>query len=159
MVARAKLTKLTAEQERLLPVIRDEWLAIGLSTTPADRGRAEAGVELAYQAAGLAPPTLVIWVDSPMAGSSAAAMLLGLKDQVGGQVRGQVRDQVGGQVGGQVRGQVGDQVRDQVGGQVRDQVRDQVGGQVWDQVGGQVRGQIYHAAYGQHDADYCAFFR
>ena len=29
------ISKLTAKQEALLPVIRDEWLAHGLSTQPA----------------------------------------------------------------------------------------------------------------------------
>ena len=49
-----------------------------------------------------------------------------------------VRTQVLDQVGNQVRDQVKIQVWDQVGNQVSDQVRSQV----WDQVGNQVRSQI-----------------
>ena len=37
------LTKLSAEQEAMIPVVRDEWLGHGLSTEPADRARAVAG--------------------------------------------------------------------------------------------------------------------
>jgi len=150
-----RLEHLTPEQEALLPVVRDEWLAVGLSTERADRPAAEAAARLAYEKAGLDAPRLVIWLRSPLEGSVGAAMLPGLLSrlaerdgQVWDQVWGQVGGQVWGQVRDQVRGQVGDQVRDQVWGQVRDQVRDQVWGQVRDQVWGQVRMSLW----GQHDA-------
>jgi hypothetical protein len=56
-----KIEKLTKRQEAMLPRVRDEWLRIGLSTEPADRADAEAGVREAYAAAGLAAPSLFIW--------------------------------------------------------------------------------------------------
>jgi hypothetical protein len=159
-----RIEKLTPEQAKRMPEFRDAWLNAGLSTERADRQRAQAGVKLAYEAAGLKPPTLIIWLDSPMAGAIGATLLsntpkAGAKvrdqvcDQVCDQVRGQVCDQVGGQVRGQVwdqvRGQVWGQVWDQVRGQVWDQVGGQVGGQVWDQVGGQVGGQVWDQVRGQ----------
>ena len=128
---------LTVEQEAMLAQVRDEWLAVGLSTEPASRPAAEEGVRQAYRRAGLEPPSVVIWLDSPYAGCVASAMLS--QDQVRAQVWGQVWDQV--------RGQVWDQVRGQVRGQVRDQVWGQVRGQTWAaQVGG--------AVWGQHEAGY-----
>ena len=92
-----KLNRLTAEQEAILLAIRDKWLSIGLSTEPADRKRAEAGVALAYQAAGMKPPSLVIWLRSPLEGAYGATLLKEdqVKDQVWAQVKDQVRDQVG----------------------------------------------------------------
>ena len=114
---------LTVEQEAMLAQVRDEWLAVGLSTEPASRPAAEEGVRQAYRRAGLEPPSVVIWLDSPYAGCVASAMLS--QDQVGGQV--------GGQVGNQVRAQVWGQVGNQVRNQVWDQVRDQVGDAVWGQ--------------------------
>ena len=105
-----KITKLTPEQEALLPVVRDEWLAHGLSTAPANRAEAEAGVAAAYRAAGLQPPRFIIWLGSPWAGAVGQAVAPeivadGLRRlrcrQVYGQVYGQVDDQVGGQVGDQ----------------------------------------------------------
>ncbi len=161
----AKLEKLTPAQVAQFPAFRDEWLTAGLSTERADRPRAEAGVKLAYEAAGLPPPKIIIWLDSPMAGAMGAAFLAGTAKagksvgaQVGAQVRDQVRaqvwDQVWDQVGDQVGAQVRDQVRAQVWAQVWDQVRDQVGAHVWDQVGA----QVYRAAYGQHDAGWLSFF-
>ena len=188
-----KIEKLTPAQVARFGEFRDKWLAHGLSTATADRVRAEAGVRLAYEVAGLKAPTIFIWLDSPHAGAIGAALLAnGSKfgaqvwDQVGDQVGAQVGDQVGAQVGDQVWDQVRDQVWDQVRAQVRAQVGAQVGDQVWDQVGAQVGDQVWdqvwdqvgaqvgdqvraqvwdqvgdqvnRAAYGQHDANWLAFY-
>jgi hypothetical protein len=59
----------------------EEWLAIGLDCTPADRLTAEAGVLAAYAAAGLPAPEAILWLGSPHAGALAAGMLVsGLPD-------------------------------------------------------------------------------
>ena len=158
----SKITKLTSEQEALLPAYRNEWLKIGLSTEPCDRPAAEAAIDALYESAGIQPPALKIWMASPLSGAMAVAML---RDQVWDQVGAQVRDQVWDQVGAQVRDQVGDQVRDQVWAQVwaqvgaqvwaqvraqvRDQVGDQVGAQVWDQVWAQVGAQVWDQVWAQ----------
>ena len=177
-MATRRLTRLTAAQADMLPAIRDDWLAIGLSTAPADRMAAESAVQSAYRAAGLEPPRLVLWLDSPMAGAIGAAILAQVGAQVRAQVWDQVRDQVRAQVRAQVEDQVWDQVEDQVaaqvwaqvaaqvGAQVRAQVRDQVAAQVWAQVGAQVRAQVWdqvedqvsRAAYGAHDASWLGFY-
>jgi hypothetical protein len=107
------LTKLTVDQEALLPVIRDEWLGHGLCTDRADREEAQQGVADAYRSAGLEPPAVTVWLDSPFGGAIGAALL----GQVWDQVRGQVSDQVSDQVWGQVRDQVGDQASKAVYGQ------------------------------------------
>jgi hypothetical protein len=49
--------------------IRVEWLKHLLSTAPADRRRAEAGVRRLYAAAGFAEPRAFLWFDSPRAAS------------------------------------------------------------------------------------------
>src|SRR5205814_316376 len=113
--------------------VRDEWLAYGLSTEPANRAEAEAGVRAAYEAAGLDAPKFMIWVGSPWAGAVAQAIAPQIIEKmVGDQVGGQVEDQVGGQVGERgggedaeaAGGQVGEEVGEQVGAQVGEQVRD-----------------------------------
>jgi len=88
----ARIDRLTKEQEALIPVVRDEWLAHGLSTAPADRATAERGVAEAYHAAGLEPSRTIVWLESPLRGCIAAAILTAW-NQVWGQVRSQVRDQ------------------------------------------------------------------
>lgn len=66
---------LTPELEALIPVKREEWAKVGLSTEPADRERAECGLKMAYKEAGLEPTKRIIWVDSPLVGCLAAIML------------------------------------------------------------------------------------
>ncbi len=69
------INELTKEQEAMIPIIRDEWLAHGLSTSPADRAQAETGVKLAYEAAGLKPPMTIIWAQSPVHGGYLKAAI------------------------------------------------------------------------------------
>jgi len=81
---RILIEKLTPEQEALIPIVRDEWLAYGLSTEPANRPLAESGAMRAYKEAGLEPPHTIIWCDSPMAGgycNAAVEEVLKLSDK------------------------------------------------------------------------------
>ena len=71
------IESLTKDQEARMAEFRDKWIAIGLSTEPADRKRAEEGVKLAYAAGGLEPPKEIYWVESPFAGLKKAAELSG----------------------------------------------------------------------------------
>ena len=59
-----KIEKLTAEQEQALVAYHAECMAIGTSTAPADRPRAEAAISKMYQLIGKPQPTFV-WCDSP----------------------------------------------------------------------------------------------
>ena len=111
---------LTPEQESILPGVRDEWLGYGLSCEPANRALAEEGVREAYAAAGLEPPKIIVWLDSPMAGALGQAFLQSIPDS--DKVRGQVRDQVSDQVSDQVRDRVWDEVSDRVAGEVAGEV-------------------------------------
>ena len=122
-----KLTKLTRAQKAMLPAIRDEWIAIGLSTEPADRPRAEAGVRLAYRAAGLPEPKQIVWCGSPLALCLTHALL---KTSVGASVGASVGDSVEASVGASVW----DSVWASVGASVRDSVEASVGASVWDSV-------------------------
>jgi hypothetical protein len=60
-----KNEKLTAEQKALLPVYRDKWLEIGLSTEPLDFEKAKIAVCAAYESAGLSKPTKFYTAKSP----------------------------------------------------------------------------------------------
>jgi hypothetical protein len=55
-----------AEKIRLAVTLRNEWLAFGLSTDPADRPAAEAAVTRLYTMAGASPPAFE-WAPSPLA--------------------------------------------------------------------------------------------
>jgi hypothetical protein len=79
-------------------------------------------------------------------------------DSVGASVRDSVRDSVGDSVGDSVRdsvrASVGASVWDSVGASVRDSVRDSVGDSVWASVWASVGASVY----GQHDAEWLAFY-
>ena len=105
------ISKLTPEQEADLAATRDNWLKIGLSTAAISRDEAKDAVSLMYSCAGLEPPKVFIFLDSPRQGAMAAALLKDSK--FGAQVWDQVWDQVGDQVWDQVLYQVTDQVGEQ----------------------------------------------
>ena len=70
-----QITSLTAERKARFPEFVEKWTKIGLSTTPANRQRAEAAIAGLYRLANLKEPR-VIWLPCPIsAGISAAIML------------------------------------------------------------------------------------
>ncbi|WP_239086407.1 DUF6745 domain-containing protein [Catellatospora methionotrophica] len=62
-------------EDMALAARAERWMATGLSTEPADRAGAEAGVRIAYALAGLPAPGRMLWLGSPAAGATAVAML------------------------------------------------------------------------------------
>jgi len=59
------ITELTKEQQDQMPIYRDKWIDIGLSTETIDRDAAVAALNMAYQAADLAPPKTVLFASGP----------------------------------------------------------------------------------------------
>jgi hypothetical protein len=132
-------------------VVRDDWLQVGLSTQPADRARAEEGVRLAYQSTGLAPPAVVVWLGSPLAGWIAAALLDGgvwepVGPLAGKEAARRVHEQVMAQLAEHALGEVGGDAAERVWGQpchqLRFQARVQVAGRVWRRLVAQIQDQI-----------------
>jgi len=148
-----RLNRLTAEQRMLIPLVRDEWIGVSLSTVPADRSEAQRGVEDAYRKSGLNPPA-VIWLRSPFE-EAVGSFMLG--DASAGTGRDMMEVLLGSVLERQLGFELGDRpldrawrLRDRVG-EVRDQVESQLGCQVWDQVewdqvwnqfGNEVQGQV-----------------
>ncbi|WP_421657074.1 hypothetical protein [Leptothermofonsia sp. ETS-13] len=52
----SKIERLTLEQESLIPMYRDRWRQVSLSTSPIDREKAESAVKATYVAMGKSPP-------------------------------------------------------------------------------------------------------
>ena len=61
-----QITELTPEQQALIPIIRDEWIRIGLDTTPINPQKAEDAIALAYKCARLKPPQQILWFNNPV---------------------------------------------------------------------------------------------
>jgi hypothetical protein len=143
---RRKITKITPDQAARFREWADKWIAIGLSTEPADFERATDAALRAYKICNLDRPMVILHMSSPygatLGGALAWAMLSQVGSQVGIQVESQVWSQVWSQVGIQVESQVWSQVGIQVESQVWSQVESQVRSQVWNQVGIQVESQV-----------------
>ena len=63
-MAHKRIEQLTPEQEALIPVYREKWLKIALSTEPINREEAVAAVKAAYAVVGLSKPN-VLFCKSP----------------------------------------------------------------------------------------------
>jgi len=59
--------RLTADEIDKIPDYRDKWKAIAFDTKRASRPKAEKIIARVYEAAGLAPPSEIIWFQSPLA--------------------------------------------------------------------------------------------
>lgn len=155
-----KIEKLTPEQEALLPHYRDKWLEIGLSTEPLDFEKAKEAACLAYECAGLEPPSQFYRFESPLSAAIGASMLKGtqVKDQVWDQIKDQVRDQIKDQVRAHVRAQIWAQIWDQVWSQAGYEVRDHVWAQVRAHVRAHVRDHVWAQVFGNHDAHWLGFY-
>ena len=70
-----KLSKLTDEQEALMPAYRDKWLQIGLATGAVDMPQAQRAIKAAYKAASFKPPKVYLRSYSPIGGALVAMIL------------------------------------------------------------------------------------
>ena len=161
------IESLTKEQEEKMAEYRDKWIKIGLSTEPADKKEAEEGIRVAYKMAGLPQPKIV-WAGSPFGNALTRAIVTkiltdkkigaSVRDSVwasvGASVRASVWASVWASVGASVGDSVWDSVRDSVSDSVWDSVRDSVRDSVWDSV----RDSVRDSGYGQHDANWLAFY-
>ena len=151
-----RITRLTPEQEKLIPEIRDRWLANGLSTERIAPKSAKEAVRELYRAASLEPPELILMAQSPAQALLMRGVLMltpeqkdQLCDQLSGQLCDQLCDQLSGQLSGQLRGQLRGQLSGQLSGQLCGQLRGQLSGQLWGQLCGQLRGQLSGQLWGQ----------
>src|SRR3990172_980183 len=118
-----KIDKLTDEQKSKMIEHRDNWIAIGLETKPANRSLAEIAVADMYRLGGLPPPARIVWCGSPLSNVLTWAFVwASVRDSVGASVWGSVRDSVWACGGASVRAFVGAFVWASVGASVRDSV-------------------------------------
>jgi len=75
MLLTEQLNDLTSAHVQQLEDARNYWRNVGLNVSEIDQRKAFAGMNYAYQAAGLKPPQVVIWLKSPRAGATAARLL------------------------------------------------------------------------------------
>ena len=151
-MSKLKLTELTPAQAALMVAYRDKWMRIGLCTERADRPKAEDALRRAYQIAGLTPPDQILWTTSPLAGALIVSIL---KDD-------KLMKKIAKELGAKRPQKLGDSVGDSVWDSVRDSVGDSVGASVWASVWysvwDSVGASVGDSGYGQHDANWLAFY-
>lgn len=75
-MSQIKIATLTRKQEAVIPVYRDKWRSIALSTERLDRELAKEGIKKAYAVVGKKEPDIVFF-ESPYAALNAVLSLLG----------------------------------------------------------------------------------
>ena len=137
-----KIEKLTEEQEKRLPILREYYRSLGLSTEPLKKNEVEKAISAHYARINKKAPKF-FYFSSPlmcMLASSIIEKLLDKKEV--DQLWGQLGDQLGGQLGDQLKSQLGDQLKSQLGGQLKSQLWDQLWGQLWGQLWDQLKSQL-----------------
>ena len=127
------INKLTKEQEEMISVWRDKWIAKGLQTGETDWTTFEKYIPICYQKAEIRYPNNIIKVSSPLVGALAAMVanaVLKKNNYAASPVDGAV-----GAVGVAVSDAVDSAVNRSVGGAVKGAVRDVVDDAVGDAVG------------------------
>ena len=135
------LDKLTDAQLARIAEYRDKWIAIGLSTEPACREKAENAIKRMYSSAGLSQPRKILWCGSPLSQGLTRAIIVDKK------IMTSVRNSVWNSVGASVRDSVRASVRASVGTSVGASVRNSVRASVWASVGVSVRASVRGSAW------------
>ena len=117
------ITRLAPDQEARFPEFVKKWIAIGLSTAPADRERAERAIRGLYALAKLKEPQM-IWLPCPMSAALsviAYAHVMAKRHLASGEtsrthddISSTVRSAVGSAVDSAVRSAVGSEERSAV---------------------------------------------
>jgi hypothetical protein len=136
------ITKLTPEQEQLIPVYLQKCLDVGYRTKPLDKTKAEKAIEFMYKLMGKPTPQ-IIYAKSPMAGLMVAA--LRTESQLGSQLE----SQLGSQLESQLRSQLWSQLGSQLESQLRSQLRSQLESQLWSQLESQLWSQLESQLWSQ----------
>ncbi|AFZ19495.1 DUF6745 domain-containing protein [Allocoleopsis franciscana] len=138
-----QITELTPEQQALMPIIRDEWIRIGLDITPINPQKAEHAIALAYKSARLKPPQKILWFKNPVEALTYIASEADLrKEAIRAAVFNTAFNTVRAAVGDAIRYVIEDAIAEAVEAAVEDTlfnvemaVKEAVGEAVFDQIG------------------------
>jgi hypothetical protein len=131
-MSQTKVKKLTPEQAALIPVYREKWRAIALSTGPINRSQAAETIKSAYSAIGLKAPE-IIFVDRPY---EAAEIILSRVDNPSSELRSEFERKLRSQLEKQLRSYLGSQLESELQSQLQTQrsarLYTQMQAQMWE---------------------------
>src|SRR3990167_2443512 len=153
------LEKLTPEQEKLIPIIRDKWINLSLSGKLEYSKELGDGINWIYKKAKLKENPLIIIADSPYS-SQIITNLLYKTDLLKNinKILKDIPKKRGASVWASVWASVRASVRASVWASVRDSVRASVRASVWASVRASVRASVWDSVYGQHDAAWLSYY-
>ena len=141
-MSQTKVKKLTPEQAALIPVYRQKWRAISLSTGPINRSQAAETIKSAYSAIGKKAPE-IIFVDRPY---EAADLILSRFDNPSSELRSQfetkLRSQLEKQLRGYLRGPLESELQSQLQTQLEAGLYTQLQRQLWEAQRNDLAGEI-----------------
>ncbi|MEG4046091.1 DUF6745 domain-containing protein [Microcoleus sp. Pol17_C1] len=141
-MSQTKVKKLTPEQAALIPVYREKWRAISLSTGPINRSQAEETIKSAYSAIGKKAPE-IIFVDRPY---EAADLIVSRFDNPSSELRSQFETKLRSPLEKQLRGYLGSQLETELQNQLPTQLEQrlytQLKTQLWEPERNYLAGEI-----------------
>ncbi|MBD1885871.1 DUF6745 domain-containing protein [Microcoleus vaginatus] len=141
-MSQTKVKKLTPEQAALIPVYREKWRAISLSTGPINRSQAAETVKSAYSAIGKKAPE-IIFVDRPY---EAADIIVSQIDNPRSQLRSQFETKLRSPLEKKLRGYLGSQLETELQNQLPTQLEQrlytQLKTQLWEPERNYLAGEI-----------------
>lgn len=131
-MSQTKVKKLTPEQAALIPVYREKWRAIALSTGPINRSQAAETIKVAYAVVGKKAPE-VVFCDRPY---EAAQIIVTHADNPRSQLRSQfetkLRSELEKQLRSYLRGKLESELQNQLQTQRSDRLYTQLQTQLWE---------------------------
>jgi hypothetical protein len=125
------IEKLTPEQEDLIPVIREKWRQIALSTEPINRQKVTQAVNAAYALIGEKEPKLLFF-DSPYTAVNTVVCLVLNKQldyELGKEFKGKLENVLWTQLRTQLQSQLDDSLRKKLWAQLRRELWTNIGKQ------------------------------
>src|SRR6476469_3508513 len=117
-MSQTKVKKLTPEQAALIPVYREKWRAISLSTGPINRSQAAETIKSAYAVVGKKAPE-VVFCDRPY---EAADLILSRFDNPRSELRSEFERKLRSQLEKQLRRYLGSQLEIELQSQLQTQL-------------------------------------
>ncbi|MEG5174092.1 DUF6745 domain-containing protein [Microcoleus sp. B3-D7] len=141
-MSQTQVKKLTPEQAALIPVYREKWRAISLSTGSINRSQAEETIKSAYSAIGKKAPE-IIFVDRPY---EAADLIVSRFDNPSSELRSQFETKLRSPLEKQLRGYLGSQLETELQNQLPTQLEQrlytQLKTQLWEPERNYLAGEI-----------------
>ncbi|HLO47912.1 MAG TPA: hypothetical protein VK211_05775 [Kamptonema sp.] len=130
-----QFTELTPEQEASIPLYREKWRAIALSTEPINHEQASAAIKKAYTFIGQQEPQ-IIFFDSPYLALNYFAERMGgeFGSEIGGQLKSEICSELYRKLTSQIKSELENKIYSKLYNPLYDQIIEQLNNQIHNQL-------------------------